>query len=206
VGMRAFQTVLFPELGASDVQRLNQLAQGSAGLPAAEAVEAEIERALAVSDPVLAAAGHRIHLAGDLLDVLLNVREWNRAVATDEGAALWGSRTVTYFVRDPHTNGYAPAKFCAYLPIEDAARVAGWTTVTAGRLPMTLELYALLDGTDTRFDGHRSRSHLVRGLAMRPLLSPEVPASFGGWLRRQEERIRTHPSGPVVLEPPTWFR
>ena len=202
VGMSAFQTVLFPHLTAADVQRLNHagLTANDVHLPA---VQPELDRVLTVAEPVLTAGTRRVHLAGDLLDVLLNVRQWNEEQETPDGRALWGRRTVTYFVFDRHAGWFAPAKFCAYLPIPAQPQAI---TGLAERAVMTTQLYASLDGTDTRFDGHRAQTHLTRALAMHILAGPDVPPPFDTWLKRHVDAIQLHPTGPRILLPPPWFR
>src|SRR5262249_37732635 len=98
IGMRAFQTTLFPHLTPQEVQRLNHLSLADLcgeGVP----VEQEIERAITISEPAIAMTDHDIHLVGDLLEVFLNLRQWNEDLAK-EGKRLWGRRTVTYFVYD----------------------------------------------------------------------------------------------------------
>ena len=56
------------------------LAADMPGTPFPE-VGPEIERAFAVAEPVTSSGEHRIHLAGDVLDALLNVRRWNEEIA-----------------------------------------------------------------------------------------------------------------------------
>src|SRR5262249_16236517 len=113
VGMKAYQTVLFPYLAPGDVKRLNHLA--AAALPAQNLdVAREIERALAVTEPMIAMNDYDIHLAGDLLAVMLNVRQWNEDMSTERCRLTWSSRTVTYFVYDEESGLFDPAKICAY--------------------------------------------------------------------------------------------
>src|SRR5262245_26961861 len=113
LGMRAFQTTLLPHLAAAEVKRLNHLRDeqlAAAGLP----VGAEVERALVVTEPMATVLQQDLHLVGDLLDVLFNLRQWNQDLGTAEGRRLWGRRQVTYFVHEPGTDLFAPAKFCGY--------------------------------------------------------------------------------------------
>jgi hypothetical protein len=208
VGMSAFQTVLFPHLPAGEIKRLNHLDPSSAGV-SFPTVAPEIERAFAVADPVATVSGHRVHLVGDILDVLLNVRRWNEEVATPEGRALWGKRTVTYFVFDPHSRQFAPAKFCAYLPLPTEWPIITSTSrVAFARATMTMPLYASLDGTDTRFDGHRAQRHLTSGIGMGAVPAGQGMATtpgFASWLEQHDELVTLHPAGPVVLTVPDWF-
>lgn len=207
MGIDAFQTPLFPHMPPEEVQRLNHL--GLSGLTLElPPVEPELERALSVSQPVLSTPAHRIHYAGDLLEVMLNLRRWNEDVATPEGAGLWGCRTITYFVFDPHSRGFAPSKFCAYVPIARSPIDRGDADTVNIRAMMSLRLYATLDGTEAMFDGTKARVHLTRRLAMvpRPLEErPELRPAFDKWLDRHSGRISIHPTGPIILSAPTWF-
>ncbi len=76
LGMRAFQTTLLPHLAAAEVQRLNSInyeALRAEAIP----VQAEIERAIVVSEPVSGHQDQDIHLAGEPVQALLNLRHWN---------------------------------------------------------------------------------------------------------------------------------
>ena len=151
---------------------------------------------------------HRIHYAGDLLEVMLNVRQWNQEMATTEGAKLWGRRTITYFVYDPYSGDFAPSKFCAYVPVAD---IAGWrdsSDPSTIRPAMTLNFYVKLDITERTFDGARAREHLTERLAMAPKQLHEslgLARRFAEWHKRYDHAISLHPSGPVALTPPSWF-
>jgi hypothetical protein len=213
VGMEAFQTVLFPHLSPEEVKRLNHLRLADVrGLNGTDAewpdVGREMERVFVVSEAALAVPGHRVYLASDLLDVMLNVRQWNVEMETKEGRALWGRRTVRYFVLDPRSGEFAPSKFCAYLPLRERREARGHADKGTARTTMTLELYAQLDGQDSRFDGHRARTHLERGLAMRRCAVEGVHGLgtvFEQWCRRYRDAVQGHPAGVVVLVPPEWY-
>jgi hypothetical protein len=74
---------------------------------------------------------------------------------------------------------------------------------------MTTGLYATLDGTDSRFDGHKARLHLTRRLAFeerRADASPQLAAAFARWLAPLPPAVRVHRDGPVFLLPPPWWR
>jgi len=207
VGMSAFQTVLFPHVEPAEIKRLNHLDPRSqdAAFPA---VGPEIDRVFAVAEPVTSSGAHRIYLAGDILDALLNVRRWNEGIGSAEGRALWGKRTVTYFVFDPHSRTFAPAKFCAYLPLLDNLGIGRPAGAADIRAAMTVGLYSQLDSSDTRFDGHRAQTHLTHGLGMRvvPAEGDSVTgALFNEWLRQHAETITVNSSGALLITPPAWF-
>jgi len=205
IGMSAFQTVLFPHITREEIQRLNHLKlENLTGL----AVEPEIERAMSVSATILTASSRRIHFAGDMMDVMLNLLQWNKDLDTPEGQKLWGKRTITYFVFDPYSKSFAPSKFCAYIAIPSMFFPNITTLDAMNRAEMKVELYVTLDGTDSRFDGHNAHNHLTRSLAMTLCKyneSPEIAIIFNQWLNRQSSSINVHPNGAVFLLPPSWF-
>ena len=92
IGMRAFQTVLFPFMTGEDVKRLNHLRKDAIQAEYID-VEAEIERALSISEPILELRRQGIYFVGDILEVMLNIHSWNRAMATEYGQRLWGKHT-----------------------------------------------------------------------------------------------------------------
>lgn len=208
IGMNAFQTVLFPQMSKQEIKRLNHLdltALVGEGL----AVEPEIERALSVSEAILTTSATTIHFAGDMMDVMLNLRRWNKDLETVEGQELWGKRTITYFVFDPYSKSFAPSKFCAYIAIPSIIPPDVVPLKRLSRAEMTVELYVAIDGTDSRFDGNRAQSHLTRSLAMISQSSnesPEVTTIFNKWLNCHLDSVTVHPRGAVFLLPPLWFK
>lgn len=207
VGMKAFQTVLLPHNTGAEIKRWNetpvaQLAEQD--LP----IQEEIGRIFAVTQEVTSFGTRHIHLVGDLSEVLLNLRQFNLDMATEEGKAKFGRRTVTYFVFDSTTKQFAPSKFCAYAAIPDPALNTNSEFSTRFRAEMTVAFYTTLDGTDRNFDGRVARLHLEKRLAMRlkrPQEIPGLPAAFSHWLSKHRESITLHPDGAQFLLPPNWF-
>ena len=205
LGMNAFQTVLFPHLSGPAVQALNQTDYGTlsqSGL----SVHDEINRAMAVSQPLFSLDEQGVYFAGDLIDVIMNLHQWNAEMQTASGRERWSKRIITYFVFDPHSRAFAPSKFCAYVPVP----VSHSLRASAPSLPprMRIDLYVQLDGTDSRFDGYRARNHLIKELAMVPRGPTDVRSvsdAFRRWLARHADAITVHPQGPVFLLPPGWF-
>lgn len=208
IGMNAFQTVLLPGSTAAEIQRMNHLSlDGLAREPLP--VGPEMERLFAVVRPVARVQGRRIHLAGELTDVLLNVRRWNEEMETQAGARLWGRRTVTYFVFDPVSGEFAPSKYCAYIPIDITAARSRPASQPPGRPVMSMDVYGSLESSEACFDGSYARNHLEQRLAMVPKTPSEadgIAATFAEWLCRHDRSIGVHPTGPVFLLPPAWFR
>lgn len=197
VGMAAYQTTLLPHLPPTEVKRLNHTPLAEL-LTTAPPVTDELARVFAVSVPVLTDGDVRIHFAGDVLEVLLNLRRWQGEMADPAVRERWGRRTVTYFVAEPRTGRFAPSKFCAYVD------VAAPTPDTA----MTVACYTTLDGREPRFDGHRARTHLTRHLGFVEQSLPDVPAlrpAFERWLAVHQNAITLHSRGPVLLLPPPWY-
>ena len=207
VGMNAFQTVLLPHNSGEEIKRWNetpvyQLA--AQGLP----VQDEIGRIFAVTQEVTSLGTRRIHLVGDLSEVLLNLRQFNLDLATVEGKAKFGRRTVTYFVYDPTTKQFAPSKFCAYSAIPETSSTLTGELASRFRAEMTVAFYATLDGTDRNFDGKIARLHLEKRLAMmlkRPQDVPGLSGAFSLWQTKHRENVTVHPDGAQFLLPPAWF-
>jgi hypothetical protein len=208
VGTRAYQTVLFPYMAPADVQRLNQLE-----VPALSAqdldIGREVERALAVTEPLIAMTDYDIHLAGDMLAVMLNLRQWNEDMATEGAKRLWGSRTVTYFVYDEESGLFAPSKFCAYTAVPTRPPVPDTCHKGAGLGMMTVAVYSELNDGSHLLDGHRAQRHLTTGLGMIAVESQDAPAvdkAFSLWREHHADAVVVHPAGPVFLLSPHWFK
>ena len=208
VGMNAFQTVLLPQFSPRQISQLNQLPHKELEQKALH-IEREVERVTSISQVVTTTSDKRIYFASDIPDVMLNLQRWNQEISTTRGRALWGKRTVTYFVFDPKTRLFAPSKFCAYIPVESADLILQIKSNGLLRPEMTLDLYVTLDQTDSRFDGQRARLHLMQGLAMVAEKKSEnlvLATLFDQWLDQRSESISVHPNGAVFLSPPEWFR
>lgn len=207
VGMNAFQTLLLPHVSVADIKRLNHLDKISLKNERLN-VQNEIQRAISVTESVLTDSGRRVHLVGNLLEAMLNLRQWNIELTTENGRALWGRRTITYFVFNPLSKSFAPSKFCAYLNIPPMVRSGALNSLDEIRAEMTVAFYVTLDGVDSRFDGNKARTHLIKNLGMSHIsgssISPLLPY-FDTWLTQHKSSINVHPSGPVFLTPPNWF-
>jgi hypothetical protein len=200
VGMNAVQTVLFPDLIGSEVQRFNHMPPDELRASGPD-VRPEVERVLAVTTPQGSVGNHRIYFAGEIVDALLNARAWNEGVRNPGGRALWGRRRVRYFVYVPYSQEFAPCKFCAFLPIRQTGASDGLTDFSR----MTLEFYAELDEGEPRFDGNRAQTHLTRRLGMIPRSPdqmPELADHFQRWLASVADLIVVDQDGPICLCPP----
>lgn len=204
IGMNAHQTLLLPQFSPAEIERLNYL---SFDQLASESLDtrSELERAMSISEPLAMSDQYRIHFVGDLLEVICNLRRWNQELQTDTGQTLWKKRTSLYFVYDPKSKQFAPAKFCAFLDASHGNR----REANAAQLIMTMKLYASLDESEPRFDGNRAQTHLHKNLGMKVVTSdeaPEIKKQFDRWLNANSAFINVHPRGPKFLTPPDWFK
>jgi hypothetical protein len=203
IGMRAFQTVLLPQIPPDTIKSLNR--RGNRDFtPGGIDIPSEIDRALEVAKPRGDSNGHRIHFAAEMRDVMCNLANWNHETESAEGAERWGCRTIKYFVHDRRNNTFAPSKFCAYV---DTKLVANGDR-SPGLLPMTLDLYISLGESDKRFDGTIARTHLEKRLAMRCLSAADAPAiatHFAYWLERRRHLIKVNRDQPFFLTPTEWY-
>ncbi|NEX21798.1 hypothetical protein G3480_16020 [Thiorhodococcus mannitoliphagus] len=203
LGMQAFQIPLFPSMVGSLVKELNHLPQPEL-IDRKLNVEPEIERALSIGEPVYADRSHRIFCVSNAFEVSLNVMEWNRSVASSDGAHLWGKRTVTFFVYDPRSQRFAPSKFCAFIPVSGMAESVD-SDLNDQTLGMTMPYYCAIDANEPRFDGGVARRHFLNRLGYRLLQlgeSPGLSTRFEGWLATQKDCIRIHPRRAHILIPP----
>lgn len=208
VGMRAYQTVLLPYLAPGDVQRLNQLDLTSLSAQGLN-IGREIERAFAVTEPMITMTDCDIHLVGDLLGVMLNLRRWNEDLDTEEGKHLWGQRRFIYFVYDPESGLFAPSKFCAYSAIFNHPGAVDASQGRAALGTMSVVIYTSFNDGSHLLDGHKAQIHLTTGLGMIPVTPEEAPKAndhFNYWRTRHEDYVQVHPDGPVLLMSPEWFR
>jgi len=202
LGMHAFQVPLLPRIPASEIKSLNHLPKAelaSRDLP----IAAEIERAIAITEPVVEDGAHTIFFASNTFEISTNVASWNSDAATAKGAALWGKRTVTYFVYDPWSRLFAPSKFCAFVPAMTATEPVSRDSIDH-RIKMTIEFYFSIDPTAPRFDGALARRHFLDHLGyrlVRPGIDPELQQRFEKWLIAREGLVRVHPRGPHILLP-----
>jgi hypothetical protein len=194
IGMSAFQTMLFPQLSPKDVKRLNH----TSSIDELDKlnISDEIDRIFNVTVQINSMSQHKIFFTSNYAEVMLNLRTWNQEIESEHGKELWGKRTVTYFVFDPASEKFAPAKFCAFLPVD------------ANRIGMDLSLYTELSENETRFDGTIARKHLVNSLGMiekRPHDVPRISSIFQRWFQNHLQRINLHPKGYSFILPPEWY-
>jgi hypothetical protein len=201
LGMSAFQVPLLPQIEGKRIKALNHL---PADMLRRQRIDTRLElaRALAIVTPVLSDEGGRIFYASNEFEVALNVRRWNEEVRLPANAALWGKRTITYFVFDPDSGLFAPSKFCAFMPIDATGR--GADRAAGSAVPcMTVQWYCSLDQGTPRFDGGIAQRHLQRQLnyVARPLAELPQRDRFSAWLSRHADLVRVRAAAPVILVP-----
>ena len=74
---------------------------------------------------------------------------------------------------------------------------------------MDMGTYALLDESETRFDGTIARDHLQRRLGMSVLrvdgaAQADVEA-FWEWHATRQQHLRLHSNGPHLIQAPNWW-
>ena len=203
VGMNAFQTLLLPQLHGDEVKSLNHRSVEDLLANPPVAIAPEVERVLSVAQSFAHDGGHRIHFAGNLFEVMLNVRRWNDETSTAAGRSLWGTRTVTFFVHDRVTGLFAPSKYCAFVPVMKQHAPSTF------HVEMDMDAYVRLDETESRFDGAVARNHLQRRLGMSAVpvedADPAAISSFWAWHAARQRQLRLHPKGPQLIQPPSWW-
>jgi hypothetical protein len=205
IGMNAFHTVLLPQLSPQSIKDLNHANYDVISASNLD-IDAEIERVMSVTEPVLSTPTSTIHFCGDLLEVILNVRQWNRDMQIEHARDVWGKRTIMYFVFDPVSKDFAPAKFCAYIPVYQDQRPPDY--YSSGH-SMTIELYTATEFRSMTLDGYRARHHLTKRLLMqeqRYTAAATISNKFNQWISRHENYISVRANEPVMLVPPSWFR
>lgn len=201
--MNAFQTILFPNIDRNEIKRINHLDSDAIQRENLD-IKAELDRIFIVSEVCLSLASQQIHFVGDILEVMLNVRSWNDSISTEQGQALWGKRTITYFVYDPRFKQFAPTKFCAYTVINALGVSCKTAFSELSYSRMTIGDYSQIEASNSIFDGQKARIHLCKNLGMIQNDSPAAKRSFDNWLKLHSGSITIYPNGPFFIIPPKW--
>jgi hypothetical protein len=205
VGIDAFQTLLLPELDREWIKALNHDARSLQAVR--PDVRPEIERVLAVAEPVAVSNEGRLHFAADVFDVMLNLRRWNEEADDPRQAEQWRRRAVRYVVVDPATGWCAPAKFAAYVLLPSRHKASPLPGGIDSRL--TFDRYLMLDQAEPLFDGHRAWTYLTRrlGFTSRSYGQPSAEAAaFDAWYDRRERLLHIDRDQVRLLAPPSAFR
>ena len=114
---------------------------------------------------------------------------------------------MTYFVFDPFSRQFAPSKFCGFISSAMLGpSLQGEESCSPGLELMGVSDYAALDESESRFDGHLARNHLVRRLGFREMkemdASDSLRTAFARWVAGCEGSIRVHTKGATLLLAP----
>lgn len=201
VGMSAFQIPLLPHIQGKRIKELNHLASGFLSDQEIDA-KAEMDRALAFSEPLTNHNDTDIYYAANEFEVAMNVRQWNQEVLQPQSAALWGQRTITYFVFEQQSSLFAPSKFCAFMPTYNSQSIATERLMSQS-LCMTLPFYCSLDQATSRFDGQVAQKHLRERLGYRATKLRDFPKKdvFLEWIAHRRHLVRVRADEPVILAP-----
>lgn len=198
LGLRAQQTALLPGIAGSEIKRINHLPLERIRQAPLD-VSGELDRVFAVTEPLVEAEHGTLFLAGNVVEVRLNLLRWNLEMAEPSGRLRWGRRTITYFVYDPLAELFAPSKFCAYVMMNRSGNSTRSDFWPGG---MDLQTYSSIPADAPLFDGGRARRHLVDGLGLQMTSSRNrgnLQVIFERWLRLVENHVTVHPDGPVVI-------
>ncbi|MFO7801426.1 MAG: hypothetical protein R6V55_03910 [Desulfovermiculus sp.] len=199
LGLRAFQTTLFPKWPGERIKEINHLPWEEISRLDIE-VQAELDRIQAITEPLGRHGKQEIHFAANTFDVYLNVHNWNRDIWHPTCRELWGRRTITYFVYNLWTQEFAPSKFCAYTAVSQVN--SEWPThdKSVSDASMTIEAYAAIDQQNNLFDGYRARKHLVNelGFHLEPA-NDKLMHYFHNWMQKHEQFIKQSKNGPYFI-------
>ena len=198
LGLRAHQTPLLPAVDGQDIKRINHLTHDLIGRENL-VIGPELDRLFAVADPVLEVEDGALHFAGNPMEVRLNLHRWNREMTTDAARAMWGRRTIKYFVYDPLLKLFAPSKFCAYTMLRKSDNLKKDPIWPGG---MNMSIYTRIDQACRIFDGQRAWKHLVDRLGMKSATGNnhmQLMRNFENWVGRFRDSVTIHPKGPAFI-------
>jgi hypothetical protein len=179
-GLRAFQMPLLPELDARSIKRLNQGDVSLEELPTPDLAEI-----LLATEPSGSSEGSGIYRVTNRLEVIMNIQQWNKDMASADARMAWGRRRVRYFVHDRSSNLFAPSKFAAYTRIPKAPAADEPLPYNPA---MTVRAYSKIPHDTPIFDGRNAWQTISR-LGFQVTRAPECPAPiqqhFRSWLAHQ---------------------
>ena len=201
LGIKAFQTTLLPQFSGDEIKKLNHLP-----LPEIRETEldlaSELNRIFTVTESLGQVNGTKIHFAANPFEVYLNLRNWNMDIASQNGQKTWKKRTIQYFVFNPWTKQFAPAKFCAYSVIPETTGRSYHSDSYLQTFSMTIPVYAEIDQKNRIFDGQKARRHLEKNLTFALVDGREdrkLSADFDKWIKPFENILNVSKNGPRFL-------
>jgi hypothetical protein len=199
LGLRAFQTTLFPQWPGERIKEINHLPWEEISRADID-VQPELDRIQTITESLGCRGKQEIHFAANAFDVYFNVHNWNRDIGNPRFQKLWKRRTITYFVYNPWTQEFAPSKFCAYTVFPQAISDKTTHDKSVSDVSMTIKAYAAIDHHNTVFDGYKARKHLMSELGFQ-LKSPDdkFMQYFNNWMQKHEQFIKPSKNGPYIL-------
>jgi hypothetical protein len=169
---------LINELTGETIRKINQ-----GILPLTQLPTPDLAEVIGLTQPVGNDPQSEIYYATNSLEVILNVRQWNKDSAQHDAKSWWGHRRVKYLVFDKRTGLFAPSKFCAYTRIQKPILSA-----EPFNPAMTIEAYSAIPQELGIFDGQKAWKRLSR-IGFHRVKASEATVSFR---ERLATWIRTH--------------
>lgn len=201
LGINAFQTTLLPQFSGEEIKKLNHLPLEEIRKTKID-LESELDRIITVTESLGHLNGTRIHFAANPFEVYLNLRNWNLDIESQWGQEAWKKRTIQYFVFNPWTKQFAPAKFCAYSVIPQTTGKSYHSDSYLQTFSMTIPVYAEIDQKNRIFDGQKARRHLEKNLGLNLLEGREnrkLSSYFDRWIKPFENILKVSKNGPRFL-------
>ena len=199
VGLRAFQTPLFPHFSGDKIKKLNHLPWEKLSQIDID-IQPELERIQTITASLGCHKDQDIHFVANSFDVYMNIYNWNRDIQTSKGRELWKRRTIKYFIYNPWTHEFAPSKFCAYITIPHLCMEDLSHNKNDKNFFMSIPAYIAIDQKNAIFDGYRARKHLVKNLGFNLQEADEnILYYFKNWIKKYEQFIRISKKGPYFI-------
>jgi len=196
-GIRAFQMPLLAELSANEISGINQ-----GTIPISTLPTPRLEEIIELTSPLTKSDNTEIFYATNVLEVLLNVRQWNLDTLDSGARSAWGRRRVKYLVYDSRSGSFAPAKFCAYTRM-----IQNYTDsyIKYFQPSMTIFAYSSIPQELGIFDGQKAWKRLSAiGFQMLnyQTAGSEIRESLSTWLSENAELIYFDlVEGSILFEP-----
>lgn len=191
-GIRAFQMPLLDSLSGETICKINQ-----GLLPLAQLPTPDLCEVIGLTQPVINDSESDIYYATNSLEVILNVRQWNKDALHDEKKSRWGNRRVKYLVFDKRTGLFAPSKFCAYTRIQRSM-----TSAEHFNPSMTIEAYSRIPQDHGIFDGQKAWKQISK-IGFHKIKATEANSSFreklAGWTKANSTLVAVDPQQCEIL-------
>ncbi len=153
-GIRAFQIPLLNHLGGNRICAINQ-----GMLPLSELPTPDLNEVISLTNAISEDFDDEIYYVTNRLEVILNVRQWNKDALNDQAKPFWGSRRVKYLIFDKRAGLFAPSKFCAYTRIFKPSSSVDMLQFNPA---MTINCYSRVPQNLGIFDGQKAWKRLSK--------------------------------------------